>query len=232
MIVFKLLSFQFMCDNDTLNWNTKTLTVNSNIDFLYLTINNYTDYTYNINNINNTENRCKSKKNKSIKLEHLFNYKSMIEYFNSTIKDYSKAFTIHFEELELNTDYTLAPLYITETTIYIGIILLNPEIIKSINSKSLNSVSYSLLSKINHYECKTKVNCNNYNFINGILNKNNSNTINSISNTTSNITKNKEFVLDTHKKILLNNILQNSINYIPNLEIIRIKKNFQNRLNP
>jgi hypothetical protein len=221
MIVFKLLSFQFMCDNDTLNWATKTLTINSNIDFLYLTINNYTDYTYNINNINNIEYSCKSKKNKSIKLEHLFNYKSMLEYFNATIKDYSKAFTIHFEELELNTDYILAPLYITETTIYIGIILLNPEIIKSINSKSLNYETYSLLSKINHYECKNKVNCNNYNFINGILIKNNSN-----------ITKNKEFVLDKHKKILLNNILQNSINYIPNLEIIRIKKNFQNRLNP
>jgi len=221
-----------MCDNDTLNWATKTLTINSNIDFLYLTINNYTDYTYNINNINNTEHSCKSKKNKSIKLEHLFNYKSMLEYFNATIKDYSKAFTIHFEELELNTDYTLTPLYITETTIYIGIILLNPEIIKSINSKSLNYETYSLLSKINHYECKNKVNCNNYNFINGILTKNNSNTINTISNTTSNITKNKEFVLDKHKKILLNNILQNSINYIPNLEIIRIKKNFQNRLNP
>ena len=224
MIVFKLLSFNFMCDDKTLNWETKTLTVNSNIDFLYLTINNYTDYTYNINNINNinnTEHSCKSKKNKSIKLEHLFNYKSMLEYFNATIKDYSKAFTIHFEELELNTDYTLAPLYITETTIYIGIILLNPEIIKSINSKSLKYETYSLLSKINHYECKTKVNCNNYNFINGILTKNNNN-----------ITKNKEFVLDKHKKILLNNILQNSINYIPNLEIIRIKKNFQNRLNP
>jgi len=145
----------------------------------------------------------------------------MLEYFNATIKDYSKAFTIHFGELELNIDYTLAPLYITETTIYIGIILLKPEIIKSINSKSLKYETYSLLSKINHYECKTKVNCNNYNFINGILTKNNSN-----------ITKNKEFVLDKHKKILLNNILQNSINYIPNLEIIRIKKNFQNRLNP
>ena len=34
------------------------------------------------------------------------------------------------------------------------------------------------------------------------------------------------------KKYSLNNILQNSINYIPNLEIIRIKKNFQNLLNP
>ena len=229
MIVFNLLSFQFMCDNDTLNWNKKTLTINSNIDFLYLTINNYTDYTY---SINNTEHSCKSKINKSITLEHLFNYKSLLEYFNTTIKEYSKAFTIHFETLELNTDYILAPLYITETTIYIGIILLNPEIIKSINSKSFNPNSYSLLSKINHYECKTKVNCNNYNFINGILNKNNSNTINTISNTTSNITKNKEFVLDTNKKIPLNNILQNSINYIPNLEIIRIKRNFQNRLNP
>jgi len=218
-----------MCDNDTLNWNTKKLTVNSNIDFLYLSINNYTDYTYNIDNI---EHSYKSKKNKSIKLEHLFNYKSLLEYFNTTIQDYSKAFTIHFEELELNTDYTLAPLYITETTLYIGIILLNPEIIKIINSHSLNHNSYSLLSKINHYECKNKVNCNNYNFINGILNKHNSNTSNTISNTTSNITKNKEFVLDKHKKIPLNNILKNSINYIPTLEIIRIKKNFQILLNP
>ena len=233
MIVFKLLSFNFMCDNKTLNWETKTLTVNSNIDLLYLNLTYYPEQNYksNINsNIDSTiESTIKSKlflkKYKiSNELSLISKCNTFIEYWKDTIKEYNKAFNIEFDKLILNTDYSLAPLYITENTIYIGIILLNTKIIttnyNNINSNT-NIQSYNFLSEIKPYQCKNKLNLNKYNFINGILNK------------TGKINKdNKEFILDKDKKIPLNYIFQNSLNYIPNLEIIRVKKNFQNLLNP
>ena len=141
-----------------------------------------------------------------------------------------------FDTLKLNTDYSLSPLYITENTIYIGIILLKPQLINT----NLKKTSYYFLSEIKSYECKNKVTINNYNFINGILNKNNNNKDNNYKDNNykdnkinkNDSLKNKEFILDTQKKIPLNYILQNSLNYIPNLEIIRVKKNLQNLLNP
>ena len=251
MIVFKLLSFNFMCDDKTLNWEKKTLTVNSNIDFLYLNLTYYPEqnYKYNIDstidsNINSTiESTIKSKlfikKYKILnELSLISKCNTFIEYWKDTIKEYNKAFNIEFDKLILNTDYSLAPLYITENTIYIGIILLNTKIINTnynnINSNT-NIQSYNFLSEIKPYQCKNKLNLNKYNFINGILNKKsnkNKHKINNNNNNNDNNDNDKQFVLDTQKKIPLHTILQNSINYIPNLEIIRVKKNFQNLLNP
>ena len=237
MIVFKLLSFNFMCDDKTLNWEKKTLTVNSNIDFLYLKLTYYPEQTYKYNIDSNIESTIDStiKSKLFIKKYKILNELSLIskcntfiEYWKDTIKEYNKAFNIEFDKLILNTDYSLAPLYITENTIYIGIILLNTKIIttnyNNINSNT-NIQSYNFLSEIKPYQCKNKLNLNKYNFINGILNKK----TNKINNNNDN---DKQFVLDTQKKIPLHIILQNSINYIPNLEIIRVKKNFQNLLNP
>ena len=242
MIVFKLLSFNFMCDDKTLNWETKTLTVNSNIDFLYLNLTYYPEQNYksNINsNIDSTiESTIKSKlflkKYKiSNELSLISKCNTFIEYWKDTIKEYNKAFNIEFDKLILNTDYSLAPLYITENTIYIGIILLNTKII-STNYNNINTntniQSYNFLSEIKPYQCKNKLNLNKYNFINGILNKESNKNKHKIND--NNNDNDKQFVLDTQKKIPLHTILQNSINYIPNLEIIRVKKNFQNLLNP
>ena len=242
MIVFKLLSFNFMCDDKTLNWEKKTLTVNSNIDFLYLNLTYYPEQNYksNINsNIDSTiESTIKSKlflkKYKiSNELSLISKCNTFIEYWKDTIKEYNKAFNIEFDKLILNTDYSLAPLYITENTIYIGIILLNTKII-STNYNNINTntniQSYNFLSEIKPYQCKNKLNLNKYNFINGILNKESNKNKHKINN--NNNDNDKQFVLDTQKKIPLHIILQNSINYIPNLEIIRVKKNFQNLLNP
>jgi hypothetical protein len=237
MIVFKLLSFNFMCDNKTLNWETKTLTVNSNIDFLYLNLTYYPEQNYksNINsNIDSTiDSTIKSKlfikKYKILnELSLISKCNTFIEYWKDTIKEYNKAFNIEFDKLILNTDYSLAPLYITENTIYIGIILLNTKII---NTNNINLQSYNFLSEIKPYQCKNKLNLNKYNFINGILNKKSNKNKHKINNNNNN-DNDKQFVLDTQKKIPLHTILQNSINYIPNLEIIRVKKNFQNLLNP
>jgi hypothetical protein len=235
MIVFKLLSFNFMCDNKTLNWETKTLTVNSNIDFLYLNLTYYPEQNYksNINsNIDSTiDSTIKSKlfikKYKILnELSLISKCNTFIEYWKDTIKEYNKAFNIEFDKLILNTDYSLAPLYITENTIYIGIILLNTKIITTNN---INLQSYNFLSEIKPYQCKNKLNLNKYNFINGILNKKSNKNKHKINNNNDN---DKQFVLDTQKKIPLHIILQNSINYIPNLEIVRVKKSVQNLLNP
>ena len=34
MILFNLMSIQFMADNDTINWNEKTITIRDNIKFI------------------------------------------------------------------------------------------------------------------------------------------------------------------------------------------------------
>ena len=238
MIVFKLLSFHFMCDNNTINWNTKTLTVNSKIDYLYLSLTYYPEQSYKLNIKATTKSTTKAttKATFSNPLTLISKWNKFIEYWNDTIKDYSKEFNIEFDKLKINTDYSLSPLYITENTIYIGIILLKPNLINT----NLKKTSYYFLSEIKSYECKNKVTINNYNFINGILNKNNNYKDNNYKDNNykdnkinkNDSLKNKEFILDTQKKIPLNYILQNSLNYIPNLEIIRVKKNFQNLLNP
>jgi len=206
-----------MCDNKTVNFNNKTLTVNHNIDFLYLNLTYYPELSYKSNIESIIKSKIFIKKYKvSNLLSLLSNWNIFIKYWNDTITDYSKAFDIKFDNLKLNTDYSLVPIYITENILYIGIILLN---YKQINTNTnINSQSYSFLSEIKLYQCKNKLNMNKYNFINGILNKK--------------INKNNVFVLDTQKKIPLHYILQNSLNYIPNLEIIRVKKNLRNPLNP
>ena len=223
MIVFKLLSFNFMCDDKTINLDNKTLTVNYNIDFLYLNFIYYHEQDYK----SNIQYKIFIKKYKlSNSLSLISKWDTFINYWNDSIKDYNKAFNIKFDTLKLNNDYLLAPIYITENTIYIGIILLNIDIINN----NFKKKSYNFLSEIKPYQCKNKLNLNKYNFINGILNKESNKNKHKINN--NNNDNDKQFVLDTQKKIPLHTILQNSINYIPNLEIIRVKKNFQNLLNP
>lgn len=231
-----------MCDNDTINWNTKTLSVNSKIDYLYLSLTYYPEQSYKLNtnatikSTTKTNTKTTTKATFSNPLTLISKWNKFIEYWNDTIKDYSKEFNIEFDTLKLNTDYSLSPLYITENIIYIGIILLKPQLINT----NLKKTSYYFLSEIKSYESKNKVTINHYNFINGILNKNNNNKDNNYKDNNykdnkinkNDSLKNKEFILDTQKKIPLNYILQNSLNYIPNLEIIRVKKNLQNLLNP
>ena len=95
-------------------------------------------------------------------------------------------------------------------------------------------VSYSFLSSIEPYllslsntnkYTKHINNTNKYNFIYGILSNNNNKEDNF---------KNKVFTLDTKLNISIpiKYSLQNSMNYLPKLEINRIKMSSQNPLNP
>ena len=232
MIIYNLLSIQFMADNDTINWKDHIITIRHNIKLIHLTINHYPEFKY----INSN-----SKKTNDI----VYNWNKFLKYWNKHLPEYTKAFNIEFIKLILGVDYSLTPIYISSDSdnLYIGIFILNNDIIKNINTNNtINTImdiqekqdkqdfqklkhsknSYSFLSNIEPYPLsKMKLN-NKYNFIYGILNKNSSD----------DNFKNKEFILDTKLNIPIKYILQNSMNYLPKLEINRIKMSSQNLLNP
>jgi hypothetical protein len=241
MILFKLFSIQFMSGDDTINWKEQTITIRHNIKLIHVTLTHYPEQLYTI------------KKSNDI----VYNWTKFLNYWNKHLTDYTKAFNIDFNTLTLNVDYSLAPIYISSNdsnsntdNIYIGIYLFKKNSINFITEKQTKLVSYSFLSKIEPYllsntiknnkninnknitntntnkntNTNTNKNTNKYNFIYGIL-SNNSN------NNTDNL-KHKEYSLDTKLTIPVKYILQNSMNYLPKLEINRIKMSFQNPLNP
>ena len=231
MILFNVMSLQFLADNDTINWTDKTITIRDNIKLIQLTITHYPDLIYKIKKAN----------------EIVYNWNKFIKYWNKHHPEYNSVLNIEFDKLILDIDYSLAPIYNNNNNIYIGIYIFNNEIIKKMNNSNvINSIinkqdlhklnyskkSYSFLSRIEPYvlslsnikKSKTMntTTTNKYNFIYDIVN--NSNNIETL--------QNKEFILDTNINISLKYILQNSMNYLPKLEIKRIKMSSQNLLNP
>ena len=229
MIHFKLFSIQFMTDEDTINWKDKTITLRHNIKFIHTTINYYPEQTYKI------------KKSNDI----VYNWNKFLKYWNKHLPEYTKAFNIEFDKLILDVDYSIAPISISSSdNIYIGIYIYNTTIIKNMNSNQekqelqtikMSKKTYSFLSSMDPYVVSKKKNSTNnstnnniYNFIYGILNKDSEDSEYSKTD----YLKNKEFILDTNINIQVKHILQNSMNYLPKLEINRIKMNSQNLLNP
>jgi len=230
MIHFKLFSLQFMADDNTINWKDHSITIRHPIKLLYITITQYPEQLYTIKKTNDI----------------VYNWNKFLKYWNKHLPEYSKAFNIEFDSLTLDVDYSIAPIYINNDsindTIYIGIYIFNNTIFKHINNNTvMNSimnnhekknklVSYSFLSSIEPYllsNTNTKTNTinytNKYNFMYGILSNNKDDTF-----------KHKGFILDTKLNIPISikYILQNSMNYLPKLEINRIKMSSQNPLNP
>ena len=224
------MSIQFMADNDTINWNQKTITIRDNIKLLHITINHYPEY---ISIYNNSNSKSKSKTS----LEKFYNWGKVIEYWHKNINEYNQKFNIEFDKFTIYVDYSLAPFYINNDNIFIGIFIVNTKLIKSIHEKDKNIKinNYSFLSRIEPYKYKKEINSNKYNLFYGILNNKNDNNKNSNNENEKNL-KNKEFMvytnLDTKINIPLKYILQNSMNYLPKLEINRIKMISRNLLNP
>ena len=232
MILFKLFSIQFMAGDDTINWKDHTITIRHNIKLIHITLTHYPEQLYTI------------KKSNDI----VYNWTKFLNYWNKHLTDYTKAFNIDFNTLTLDVDYSIAPIYISSSNdnIYIGIYLFKKNSINSITEKQTKRVSYSFLSRIEPYllsnttknnktitntnntnnntNTNTNKNTNKYNFIYGILINN--------SNTNTDNLKHKEYSLDTKLTIPVKYILQNSMNYLPKLEINRIKMSSQNPLNP
>ena len=236
MIIFKLLSLNFMAGD--INWKEKTLTIPYNIKYLYITIDYYKELYY-ISNCN---------------LNIFYKWKQFIAYWNDTLLEYSKAFNVDFNKLVLNVDYSIAPLYITNDIIVVGIYLINytPELKEQKDTLSLPSIkskpqTFNFLSSVepniietnrrNH----TNKNINKYNCFYSILNRHISDDYLKKQNLILDLSlknildiKNKLKIKTIQKNlsIPLKHILQNSMNYLPKLEIIVTKKISQNLLNP
>ena len=222
MIIFNLMSIQFMADDNTINWKEHTITLRHNIKLIHITITHYPEQTYKIMKPD----------------EIVYNWNNFLEYWNKNILEYNKDFNIEFDKLILGVDYSLAPIYINynmnnnTNNIYIGIYIFNNNIIKKIpktvckDYSFLSSIEPYLLSKTDNNNNNNNNNTSKYNFMYGILNKDKS-----TNNTNTNF-KNKEFNLDTKINIPLKYILQNSMNYLPKLNINIIKMSSRNPLNP
>jgi hypothetical protein len=237
MIIFKLLSLNFMAGD--INWKEKTLTIPYNIKYLYIKIDYYKELYY----ISNCS------------LNIFYNWNKFLSYWNDTLLEYSKAFNIDFNKLVLNIDYSIAPLYINNDIIVVGIYLINytPELkeskdtlfIPSIKSKLqiqtfnfLSSVESNTIESNNHNH--NNKNINKYNCFYSILNRHDSNdylkkqciTLELSLNTISDIKTKTKIKIIQKLSIPLKYILQNSMNYLPKLKIIITKKISQNLLNP
>jgi len=240
MLVFQLFTLQLPSEN--INLIEKTITIRPTINYLYLTL-SYDTKQYSI-----------SKHHP----ETVYDWKQFISLWIKIIKEDTKIFNIDFEKLELNIDYVLAPVYITNTITIIGIFLINHKTtitttITTTNTNTTNTntkITYHLLSSIKPCNYKNKLNHNKYNLFYGILDRDKD------KDTTIQDTqplKHQKFILDTslntmtdiktktklktntnkNKKITipLKRILQNSMNYLPKLEI-KLRKISQNLLNP
>jgi hypothetical protein len=226
MLVFQLFTLQLPSEN--INLIEKTITIRPTINYLYLTL-SYDTEQYSI-----------SKHHP----ETVYDWKKFISLWLKTIKEDTKIFNIDFEKLELNIDYVLAPVYITNTITIIGIFLINHK--NTITNTTNTKITYHLLSSINPCNYKNKLNHNKYNLFYGILDRDKDKDTTIQDNT-------QKFILDTslntmtdiktktklktntntNKKITipLKRILQNSMNYLPKLEI-KLRKTSQNLLNP
>ena len=234
MLVFQLFTLQLSSEN--INLIEKTITIRPTINYLYLTL-SYDTEQYSI-----------SKHHP----ETVYDWKQFISLWIKLIKEDTKLFNINFEKLELNVDYVLAPVYITNTITIIGIFLINHKnTITTTNTTNTNTkITYHLLSSIKPCNYKNKLNHNKYNLFYGILDRDKDKDT-TIQDTQT--LKHQEFILDTslnsmsdintktklktniniNKKITipLKRILQNSMNYLPKLEI-KLRKTSQNLLNP
>jgi hypothetical protein len=232
MLVFQLFTLQLPSEN--INLIEKTITIRPTINYLYLTL-SYDTEQYSI-----------SKHHP----ETVYDWKKFISLWLKTLKEDTKIFNIDFEKLELNIDYVLAPVYITNTITIIGIFLINHKntITTTITTTNTTNtkITYHLLSSIKPCNYKNKLNYNKYNLFYGILDRDKDKDTTIQDNT-------QKFILDTslntmtdiktktklktntntNKKITipLKRILQNSMNYLPKLEI-KLRKTSQNLLNP
>ena len=249
MINFKLFALQFMADDNTINWKDHSITIRHSIKLLHITITQYPEQLYTIKKTNDIVYNW----NKFLKYwnKHLPEYSKAFNIeFNTLTLDVDYALA----PIYISNDNTYIGVYIFNNTIFKHIN--NNTVMNSImdnHEKKNKLVSYSFLSSIEPYllsnkytttktttktntntntNTNTKTNTNNtnttnytnkYNFMYGILSYNKDDTF-----------INKGFILDTKLNIPISikYILQNSMNYLPKLEINRIKMSSQNPLNP
>ena len=211
MIKFELLSLK--CNGLEFNWKSKNITIRHNIEYLIINLEHY--------KIN--ENTLELS-NEELKIP--FTNSDILKYWIKNINIYSKLFNIDFNNLKMDTDYSLAPLYVSRTKlkdfIIIGIFLLDYNNSNTNTNINLNNANkYTLLSTIKSLPSSKLCNVNKYNIISGILNyQKQKDNLDKLDKDDLKIEKN--YLLIDNIKIPLKYILSNACNYLPKLDIIRI----------
>jgi hypothetical protein len=227
MIIFEL--FNLKCIGSCINWKDKKISIRQNIKYLIIALEHYEynykyldkDYKDNTNNINNNLED----------FELPFTYFDVSRYWINNITKYNKLFNINFNNMKLNIEYSIAPIYVSRTKnesfIIIGVFLLDYKheinIINIINdnNEKIKVNSNTFLSTIRSLPLIKKCVSNKSNILLGILNYYNGN----------NILDDKYLLLNNHNekyKIPIKTILANACNYLPKIEINIIEnKNLQ-----
>lgn len=232
MLKFEL--FNLKCISDDIIWKEKKITIRENIQYVITTLDHY-KFEY-IEDLEDLENLQKKRKENELP----FTYSYIYTFWLNNIKKYSKIFNIDFNNLKLDTEYSIAPIYVSRNKnidiVIIGIFLLDYNIKKNesqlFNNNSITPIQYRFLSKVNPLLTTRECDLKKYNVLKGVLNY-----YNDFKN---NILDDKYLHLEKYNekyKIPIKNILANACNYLPKIEINIIKKIdftmcFRSRLNP
>ena len=207
MISFELFSIN--CLGSNINWKDKNITIKENIKYIITNIEHY--------QITNTNTSKEDEIQFKLPFTLPFTYSDILKYWKKNIGKYSSLFKIDFNNLTLDTDYSIAPLCISRNTnndfIVIGIFLLDNHIIDK-NKENFKIIMYTFLSivKPDPLIITKKCDSNKYNIFLGILNYSSKYKNDNLNN--------KYLLLEKYNyKIPMKTIIKNSCNYLPKIEI-------------
>ena len=212
MIIFNLFSLELIASN--IDWKSHVITINHNIKYIHTNIKSY-----NLIQILNSEDRDEDRNEDGNGNQHILNkLKNIKSIWNNNILNYSKFFNIDFNNLILDIDYSLVPIYITNNDLIIGVFLYNQKNINKLKQNiNLTPIIFGCLSIIDNNIYNNvdnnvnNINNDNYNIISGILKF----------KLVNNINFNDTYMSLDKYNISLKHIFINAKNYLPKFKIIR-----------
>lgn len=226
--MLNLQIFSIECLSTNLNWENKNINIFPTSEHIFLSISHY-ETNINISQINTKNFNCFTK------------FAIIKEHWQDNIETYSQILNIDLNKYVLDKDYVLAPIIIKKLDLYIGIFVINKELIKLINNQysnqysKVNKTKYGFLSTIRPLENVREKDLNKFNIFNGIINYRNK-TVFGHNYTFIDQTINK-FITIENELLPMAYIIKNARNYMPKFDIKFNKLNnstvfFQTHPNP
>jgi hypothetical protein len=241
MLKFEL--FNLKCISDDIIWKEKKISIKKNIQYIITILDHYKfEYIKDQKDSEDLEYLEKKRKDNELPLTYSYIY----TFWFNNIKKYSKIFNIDFSNLKLDTEYSIAPIYVSRNKnidiVIIGIFLLdynfkkNESQLFNNNSNLITPIQYRFLSKVNPLSTTRECDLKKYNVLKGVLNYYNNFKNNILDDKYLHLEKYTEKYSEKYK-IPIKIILANACNYLPKVEINIIEKIdftmcFRSRLNP
>ena len=234
MLKFEL--FNLKCLTYDIIWKEKKITIKQNIQYIITTLDHY-KFEY----IEDLEDLKKKRKDHELP----FTYSYIYTFWLNNIKKYSKIFDIDFSNLKLDTEYSIAPIYVSRNNnidiVIIGIFLLDYNFKKNElklfkNNSNNKIIQYRFLSKVNPLLTTRECDIKKYNVLKGVINYYNDFKNNILDDKYLHLEKCNDNYNEKYK-IPIKTILANACNYLPKIEI-NIQKNidftmcFRSLINP